>query len=188
MFQKPLSSKAYLALLQPRHAQEMSALINCNRSYLRQWLPWVDATRTVFDSKTWIHGALKQFIDNRELHAGLWFEESLAGVIGSRFYWQNHSAVIGYWLGAEYQGKGLMTLACQAFLEHCFISLGLNRVEIRCAAQNVRSQAIPERLGFREEGLLREAEWLYDHYVDHVVYGLLAKEWEQGICPGTKPI
>jgi len=131
----------------------------------------------------WIQGALKQFADNRELHAGIWFEDNLAGVIGCRFSWQNHSAVIGYWLGSEYQGKGLMTSACKTFLSHCFSALNLNRIEIRCAVNNNRSRAIPLRLGFRQEGIIKEAEWLYDHYVDHVVYGLLAREWIQGIMP-----
>ena len=55
--------------------------------------------------------------------------------------------------------------------------MGLNRIEIRCATQNVRSRAIPERLGFKEEGLIRDAEWLYDHYVDHIVYGMLESDW-----------
>ena len=54
----------------------------------------------------------------------------------------------------------------------------LNRIEIRCASGNHRSRAIPVRLGLREEGLLRDAEWLYDHFVDHVVYAALAKEWQ----------
>ena len=83
---------------------------------------------------------------------------------------------MGYWLDKEAQGTGLMTRSCSALLEHAFAELDLNRVEIRCAVDNARSRAIPERLGFRLEGQLRQAEWLYDRFVDHAVYGLLARE------------
>jgi ribosomal-protein-serine acetyltransferase len=41
----------------------------------------------------------------------------------------------------------------------------------------MKSRAIPEKLGFVQEGITRQEEWLYDHYVDHVIYGLLAKDW-----------
>jgi ribosomal-protein-serine acetyltransferase len=52
-------------------------------------------------------------------------------------------------------------------------------VEVRAAPGNRRSRAIPERLGFRQEGILRDAEWLYDHYVDLVVYAMLADDWPE---------
>ena len=91
--------------------------------------------------------------------------------------WANRSTSIGYWLGERYRGSGVMTKSCKAFVEYAFRELNINRVEIRCAEKNLRSRAIPERLGFVNEGMIREAEWLYDHYVDHVVYGILAREW-----------
>ena len=69
-----------------------------------------------------------------------------------------------------------MTRACRALVAHAFDTLRLQRVEIRVATGNRRSRAIPERLGFREEGILRQVEWLYNHYVDHVVYGRLASD------------
>jgi ribosomal-protein-serine acetyltransferase len=42
----------------------------------------------------------------------------------------------------------------------------------------VKSQKIPRRLGFKEEGIARQSEWLYDRFVDHVVFALLKQEWK----------
>ncbi|NTW87022.1 MAG: GNAT family N-acetyltransferase, partial [Holophagaceae bacterium] len=89
----------------------------------------------------------------------------------------NRSAAIGYWLAREAEGQGLMTRAVTALLRHGFRDLKLNRIEIRAGIRNRRSRAIPERLGFRREGTLRQAERLADRFVDHAVYGLLADEW-----------
>ena len=66
-----------------------------------------------------------------------------------------------------------MTSACEAVIDYCFSELKLKRIEIRVATENHKSQAIPERLGFQKEGCLKSAEWLYDKYVDHYVYGLI---------------
>ncbi|WP_334301100.1 GNAT family N-acetyltransferase [Alkaliphilus sp. B6464] len=90
----------------------------------------------------------------------------------------NKSTSIGYWLGEGHQGKGIMTKVTKALVEYIFTELNLNRVEIRCAENNYKSRAIPERLGFTKEGTLRETEWLYDHYVNHIVYGMVASQWK----------
>ena len=70
-----------------------------------------------------------------------------------------------------------MTRAVRALVNHALVDEDLHRVEIRAAPDNVRSRAIPERLGFREEGLLRVSERIGDRYLDSVVYGMLAPEW-----------
>jgi ribosomal-protein-serine acetyltransferase len=62
-------------------------------------------------------------------------------------------------------------------LEYAFSRLMLNKVEIRCATGNLKSCAIPQRLGFKQEGIIRQGEWLYDHFVDLNLYGLLVGEW-----------
>ena len=77
-----------------------------------------------------------------------------------------------------------MTKACKVFVDYAFDVLELNRVEIRCAVDNFKSQSIPERLGFIKEGTLRDTEFLYDHYVDCVVYSILKRDWRNNsICP-----
>ena len=102
------------------------------------------------------------------------------GVIGfHKIDWNNKSTSIGYWLGEDYVGNGLMTKSVKAFVDYALIDLGLNRVEIRAAVENKKSRAIPERLGFTHEGTIRQSEWLYDHYVDHEVYGMLASDWKK---------
>jgi ribosomal-protein-serine acetyltransferase len=179
VFSHKLGESTQLRLLEERHAQELTDLTDRNREYLRAWLPWVDANRTVEDRKKFISGALKQFAENDGFTAGIWHEGRLAGVIGYvSIDWDNRTTEVGSWLGEEYQGRGLVTAACRALVDHAFEELGLNRVSIACATENKKSCAIPERLGFRREGVVRQAEWLYDHFVDHVVYATLASEWQ----------
>ena len=58
--------------------------------------------------------------------------------------WKNRGTSLGYWLGAEFTGKGLMTMSCRALTAHAFEAYGLKRVTIVCATENERSRAIPE--------------------------------------------
>jgi ribosomal-protein-serine acetyltransferase len=177
MFSYSLGDDAELRLLEELHAYALYQLTDTNRAYLRQWLPWVDETNSVDDTRRFIRIATQQFASNQGYECGLWWHGELVGTIGNhRIDWRNGATSIGYWIGEGYQGHGLMTRACRALVAHAFDTLRLQRVEIRVATGNRRSRAIPERLGFREEGILRQVEWLYDHYVDHVVYGRLASD------------
>jgi hypothetical protein len=60
----------------------------------------------------------------------------------------------------------------------CFCLEATVRVEIRAAPENARSRAIPERLGFTQEGTLRQVECVGDRYLDNVVYAMLAEDWK----------
>lgn len=168
----------YLKSLELREAEPLMLLVDANRSYLRRWLPWLDVTKNIDEMITFVESALRQDASGLGFQAGIWYGGELAGIIGyHHLEWANRSTCLGYWLAERYQGHGIMTKVCRSMVEYAFDDWRLNRVEIRCAMENLRSRAIPERLGFKPEGVLREAEWLYDHYVDHVVYGMLAKHW-----------
>jgi len=178
VFRCRLDDTSELGILERRHAAELFRVIDSCRPHLREWLPWVDGTRTVADSERFVADSLAQLASNQSFHAGIWQAGELAGVIGYHpIDWPNRKPALGYWLAPAFVGKGLMTAACRAFVDHAFGELGLARVEIRCATQNARSRAIPERLGFRQEGVARRAEWLYDHFVDLVTYAVLAGDW-----------
>ena len=175
----PVTDGCRLVPLDLAYADELFALTDANRAYLRQWLPWLDSVRGVDDTRTFIRAAQGQAARNDGIQLALTVEGRIAGVIGHHHVdWRNRSTSLGYWIGESYQGRGLTTAACRALISRAFDTGRLNRIEIRCASGNHRSRAIPVRLGLREEGLLRDAEWLYDHFVDHVVYAALAREWQ----------
>jgi len=69
-----------------------------------------------------------------------------------------------------------MTLAVMEMLSIGFNDFSLNRIEIQCAIENTKSRAIPERLGFIQEGILRSSEKVNGQYFDHAVYGLLRND------------
>jgi ribosomal-protein-serine acetyltransferase len=166
--------------LELRHAEELFALTDRNRDYLRRWLPWLDGIRVVEDTRSFIRATLAQTRDNRGFQAAIVSRGTVTGVVGHhQIDWRNRATAIGYWLGEEHQGQGLVTAACRRLVDHGFGVMGLHRVEIRCAVENHRSRAVPQRLGFGLEGEFREAEWLYDHWVDHVVYAGLATDRDQ---------
>jgi ribosomal-protein-serine acetyltransferase len=91
----------------------------------------------------------------------------------------NRCARVGYWLAKSKMGNGYMTAAVKALIEEGFQQLELNRIQARVATGNYPSQAVSERLGLKKEGVLRQAEWLYDHFVDLTMNSVLRSEWNQ---------
>jgi len=175
-----LRAESYLQLelLDQSHASELFALIDGEREYLKRWLPWLDNNKYLQNTVDFVAYSRKQFAESISLTMAIVYRGKIAGVIGfHRVDWVNHSTSIGYWLGESYQGRGIITRSCRTLIDYGFGRLGFNRIEIRCATGNTKSRAVPERLGFFEEGTLRAAEWLYDHYVDHVVYAMLRADW-----------
>lgn len=182
MFIHKIDENVSLRLIEMNDANMVFELTDKSREYLKEWLPWLDFTMKVEDTKAFIQGCLKGYAESKSLNAVILFNGEIAGVAGfNNINWSNKTAYIGYWLGEEYQGNGIMTKVAKALTNYAFHHLFLNKVEIRAAMGNRKSRSIPERLGFVHEGIIRQAEWLYDHYVDHAVYGVLAAEWKEAI-------
>jgi ribosomal-protein-alanine N-acetyltransferase len=86
-------------------------------------------------------------------------------------------AEIGYALAHDHWGRGYMHEALQALLGYGFGTMDLNRIEADIDPRNRPSAASLQRLGFRQEGLLRE-RWIVSGEVsDTALYGLLRSEW-----------
>lgn len=177
MFSHSLDTYAELRLLEPRFSAELYSLVDKNRARLRLTLPWVDATRSAADTMVFVRDSLEGFAAGRSVNAGIWLGGKLVGVIGLAIDAESPVAELGYWLGQDYEGKGLVTRASRAMLQHAFLGLGLDRVAIRVAVGNERGHAIALRLGFLNEGTARHGMWLNGVPTDLTTYSLLAKEW-----------
>jgi ribosomal-protein-serine acetyltransferase len=176
-----------LKILVLEDADELFSLIDSNRLYLRQWLPWIDTNPSIENTKIFILSTLEQNKMNLGFQCGIWYRGFLAGIIGFHgLDWTNRNIEIGYWLGEQFQGHGIMTKACHVLVEYAFYNYELNRIQIRCATGNTKSNAIIERLGFIKEGIARQAEFLYDHYVDLFVYGMTSDIWKARYGPQSK--
>lgn len=180
MFVHKINADIYLKSIQLADAERVFSLTEESRAYLREWLPWLDTMTEVEHTRKFITHCLQMDANKRSLHTVVSFKGEIVGVASfNEIDWSNRVAYIGYWLGEAYQGHGIITQVVNGLIDLAFNELKLNRVDIRAAAGNQKSRAIPESLGFVNEGRIRKAEWLYDHYVDHVIYGMLAEEWRQ---------
>ncbi|MGL6342487.1 MAG: GNAT family N-acetyltransferase [Waterburya sp.] len=177
MFFRQIDRDIQLSLSIPQYAEKLFQLTDKNREFLKQWLPWLDNVQNPSDTKEFIESQLLRFQQGQALHITILYQDKIAGVVGFNQIDQvNSIGHIGYWLGYEYNGKGIMTKSVKELIEIGHTYYSLNRFDIRCAVENNRSRAIPERLGFKNEGIIRRAEKVYEQYLDHVVYGLLKND------------
>ncbi len=168
-----------LEFLKEIHAEALLNLVNGNRLYLRTWLPWVDSMQTVDNFKLYIINSRRQATNRTDFGFGIFVNGALVGRIGlHHINQQNKIGEIGYWLADGMQGRGIITKCCRALINYGFTEIGLNRIEIKCGAGNEKSGAIAQKLGFKQEGILRSAEWLNAKFIDLYLYALLKYEWK----------
>ena len=137
-----------LKLMQREHLEQLYELFELNRDYLRKHIPGIDLIQTREDLQgRWITRK------NNSLQFGLWLDEQLVG--RCRLTRDENSSVadIGYWLSKYHQGRGLMTAAVKDLVQFAFEVWNVRRVEIHCGVNNLKSRAIPERLGFVNDGI-----------------------------------
>jgi ribosomal-protein-serine acetyltransferase len=175
--QHPLQTeRLWLQPIEPTDGPELWLAVDGSRATLEPWLPWVQATTTPSASAhmaeacviDWDHGrALRFAIRERKTRAFI-------GVIGlESCVHQHRSCELGYWLRYDATGRGLMTEATRATLRFGFETVGIHRVRIAAATDNHASLGVIRRLGFRFEGIARQAEWCAGRWLDHASFGML---------------
>ncbi|MBL4637083.1 MAG: GNAT family N-acetyltransferase [Kofleriaceae bacterium] len=159
-------------------ATVLFALVEKNRSYLRQWMSWLDAHTHESHTRAFLQDCLDGYKSGKSHRWAIIADGEIVGSLGLEDIQPLHRrAEIGYWISQEHQGSGCITAAVRGVIDYAFSEEKLNLLEIRAATENQKSRAVAGRVGMTHEGVLREREWLYDHHVDHAIYTLLSSEW-----------
>ncbi len=158
-------------------------LLEESREHLMEHLPWAQ-TATFADVCRMVRGWL---VAKQLSQGGCWkimdieserVSKLPAGFIMMDVHLASRSATVSYWLGKNFTGRGLMTDALRTLCQFCFERLRLNRLEVDCFEENLKSIAVARRVGFVEEGVSREAEFFDGVYRNVVRLGLLKSEFK----------
>ncbi len=166
-----------LVLVAKDHIEAIYKLANKDRTYLREWLPWVDKTKSPDDIGNYVERSRKSFENKTGYNFTIVYKNEMIGQIGLvGVDLANFKASIGYWIGKDYQGFGIVSKTCTKIIDFGFSEINLNRIEIRCGVENYKSQAIPERLGFKKEGIVRDGEFVNDKFIDLYIFSKLKRD------------
>jgi ribosomal-protein-serine acetyltransferase len=179
----PITDDAVLRPFAEADAEELTAVIAANREHLARWLPWATSYGLI-DSIEYVGRKVAQQDANDGFEGAVVLDGRIVGAAGfHRIDWLNRSTSIGYWLAADAQGRGLMSATVRALLDHAFGEFDLHRVVIEVVLDNAASRAIPERLGFTQEAIQREAKLLHGRYEDAALYAMVASDWPPRPAP-----
>ncbi len=155
-----IDAQTCLKVLVPSDGQTIFNILTKQRAYFSEWLPFVQFTHKVEDSKGFVAMAIEQRKTKGEYVFKICHEDRMVGLLGMKDTdYINKNTELGYWIAQDFQGRGIMTKAVSTLVNQLFASHKIERVQICCAVGNEKSIAIPKRLGFTLEGIKRNGEW-----------------------------
>ncbi|MCH9740303.1 MAG: GNAT family N-acetyltransferase [Epsilonproteobacteria bacterium] len=179
MFKIEINKEVHLELTHPTHAKDTFALTQKNKALFRQWLLWVDKIKSVDDTMKFIDSSLQRYADKKYVNCMIFYKNQLVGNVElavTKGYGIKKGEV-GYWLDADFHGKGIIHKAVKKMVKIGFKEYGLDKIFLRCAVQNERSCNVAKKLGFTHEGRHREEIVVNDRVMDIDVYAILKHEF-----------
>lgn len=171
-------------IVRPYRAGDGAALheaITASREHLKPTMPWAHREDTPEQTEALVRRFDANWRLREDMTCGIWRREDGRYLGGSglhRIDWHVRRFEIGYWIRADEEGKGYVTEAASLLCDLCFGLLEAARVFIRCDAKNHRSAAVPRRLGFEQEALLRnEGRNTDGELYDMLIFGMTPERW-----------
>ena len=157
-------------------------LLDVNRSHIGLWETWVDKA-TYESQREYIRITTEGYQRGHGFTCGVWWrpdmqtEHTLVGNASYRITSSTRSVELGYWLGIDFTGQGIITRAARTLADYALMTDNKHRVVIQTAADNVKSRAVAERLNFQLDGIIRQEMVIRGQLFDRAIYTILATEW-----------
>ena len=187
MFELVVDDTISLVLAEERHAPAMTELIQRNQDRLARWEPWAEQPATLDATRAYIRAALEDFVRGRQISTIIAVDggRRFVGRCGMRIDPRASSGDIGYWIDADYEGRGIASRAARRLISSAFAELKLERIDLRTSVANTRSRAVARRLGFAFEGVLPGGLRFSNRSDDVALYAVTAKKW-QPVMPRSR--
>lgn len=154
-----------LRMPKPGDGKVVNAAIKSSMDELKPWLPFVQEEPSPMDTEINTLESHVLFLKRENLRY-LIFDKATDEFIGSTGFhdieWDIPKMEIGYWISTVHSGKGYMVEAASALTDLAMDRFACRRIEIRCDAENIKSRAVPEKLGYTLEGVLKNDELSVD--------------------------
>lgn len=179
-FTMPLTEYGAMTLcpMDQKFDRALFHIVDQNRDYLRTWQNWPDVIQTYDDMRLYVQTSLYKSRNQQGFDMVIQYHGHIVGKIGLVYInYERQFGEIGYWLAHDAQGRGLVTRAVWLITGYSICTLNIPNIYIRCAAGNLKSRAIPERLGFKNQGIQPQQVVIHGQSHDDMLYTMSKKDW-----------
>lgn len=172
-----ITERLALRLFQESDAEIVAKL--CNNYNIYKNTIYIPYPYTIQHAKDWIKDHYKKFVTDQSYELAITDKETgdVYGAIALSNKRAFNNGEIAYWVGEPYWGKGYATEATKAMLDFAFINKGYHKVFARYFSSNIASGRVMEKVGMKQEGILREHIIKEGQYIDLIYYGVLRDEY-----------
>ncbi|GAA0502461.1 GNAT family N-acetyltransferase [Salinibacillus aidingensis] len=159
------TERLFIRMPEPGDGKTVYPAIQASINELKQWLPFAQNKQSEEETEINIREAYTKFLRREDLRLHIFLKETGEFVGSSGLHnidWDIPKFEIGYWVHTHHSGRGYVREAVEGITNLAFRELKARRIEIQCDAKNHKSRAIPERLDFKLEGILRNDELSVD--------------------------
>lgn len=156
-------------------AAALYALIGQDRKNLARWLPWAATTNSAADERIFLRYCQGRMADKQLWLAVIWVDHQPAGMIDLHDF-RDHHADIGYWLGRDFRGQGIVSRSLAMVEQLAFTQLHLVKLELLAAVDNHASRQVAVRNHYQLDGILRQHIPTATGFADAAVYSKLQNE------------
>ena len=183
------SERLVIRCWKPSDAPLLKKAVDESCEYLKPWMPWAHGEPE--DIQTYIE-RLRLFRGKFDLGQDYIYgifdreEKKVLGGTGLHTRVGDDAREIGYWIHQDHIGHGLATETVSSLVKAAIEGEGIDRIEIHCDPKNVSSAAIPKKLGFTLEAVLKKRQQFLDGWVDSMIWTLFSEEYPSSPSSGIE--